>query len=144
MIHFLRVIPNSDSDLDIATREFIKIASETPPVSDFTFRDAMEQALIGECFIYTAMDDKPLFSMVLKPYETTSGKTLNVVLIGGGDVKPWKKQTKEHVVKIMKSVGAKNLCIVGRMAWARVFPELKEIGTIFVYDPDNDNSQKEN
>lgn len=139
MIHFLRVIPDSDSAVDVATREFLRIASETPPASDMTVTACIDQAYRDECYIFTAYDKEPIGSMVLKPYHSQDGIVLNIVLLGGKDIMHWKDGAKAQVMKVMKQINATALYIVGRYGWLRIFPELELIGAIYKLVPDNDS-----
>lgn len=138
MIHFLRVIPDSDSEIDVATREFLRIASETPPASDMTVELAIEQAYKNECYIFAAFGKEVIGAMVLKPYHTEEGIVLNIVLLGGKNIMHWKDEAKAKVVEVMKQIDASSLYIVGRYGWLKIFPELELIGAIYKLSPAND------
>lgn len=133
---FLRIIPDSDSALDVATREFLRIASETPPASDMSVQEAIEQASRGECYIYAALNPEPIGVLVLKAYDVPTGRTLNVIMLGGKNIWEWKDDAKAHVLHVMRQVGANSLCIVGRAGWARIFPELVPIGMFYTLHVD--------
>lgn len=133
---FIRTIPDSDSPLDEATRSFLRVASETPPISDMSVEDAIDQASRGECYIYTALDPEPVGAMVLKSFDVPTGITLNVVLLGGTDIMRWKEDAKRQVLKVMRQIDANSLCIVGRAGWARVFPELIPVGMVYTLPAD--------
>lgn len=136
MTNFLRIIPDSDSDLDIATREFLRIASETPPTSEFTVAMALEQALSGECLIYAVINPESIGALVLK----VEGESLTVLLLGGENIKSWRDDAKAHVLKVMKQLGSKHLVIIGRIGWLKIFPELDFVAVIYALPAPKDSN----
>lgn len=136
---FLRIIPDGGSDIDIATRKYLRIASEMPPASDMTVEAAIEQSYRNECYIFAAFDKEVIGAMALKAYYTEEGLVLNVVLLGGENIMQWKNAAKVKVVEVMKQIGASSLYIVGRYGWLKIFPELELIGAIYKLSLANDS-----
>lgn len=55
-------------------------------------------------------------------------------VLGGENMKEWKDEISTFIKKIMREKNIKQLCILGRAGWHKIFKELKPIGTFYSYD----------
>jgi hypothetical protein len=121
MTNYIKIIPDSDSDLDVATLGFLQLAIETPPVSNMSLEEIIAEAYSGEYLIYAIIAPEPCGCIVFKKF----GDVLNIVLLGGDNIKIWEDDTKRFCVQKMRELACKNIIIIGRLGWVKYWPELQ-------------------
>lgn len=90
---------------------------------NYTLKEVLESARNGSGSIFTCEKG----AMYLERYENS----LNLVLLGGHDVRSW--NIVEFICELMKKEGVEHLLVMGRTGWHRLFKELEPLGTIYKF-----------
>jgi len=56
---------------------------------------------------------------------------MNIVLLGGENIKYWRDDLYKFCIDLIKSRGIHHICILGRHGWGSIFKELTPIGMIY-------------
>lgn len=129
---FRRVLPSCLGFIPNKAIEYLDKAVRESPTSDITVLDAIAYAKIGHGDIYLVLCDKSLCGAVFFMYgHGNKGNILDIALLGGDNFMQWHDQIYDFTINIAKSKNCKEIWIVSREGWGRIFPKMKPIGTVF-------------
>lgn len=58
---------------------------------------------------------------------------LNIVLLGGDNIKPWRDDLHNFLVNLIRERGITTIMFCGRYGIGKLFPQFKAIGTLYTY-----------
>lgn len=110
-----------------------------PEIGEIEFADLddlKQECKDGICQLWILMQDDELTGCFITSIGEASAnvKVLTLTHLSGEGVKVWIKELDDKVSQFAKINGCKYVSITARRGFARLIPELKEAGTLYVKD----------
>lgn len=90
----------------------------------------MEEILSGDGQFYLVKYSELIGAIYL---EWTPG-SLNIVLLGGDNIKEWRNEMHDFCVKLIRERGISTIMFMGRYGLGKIFPQFKSIGMVYRYE----------
>ncbi len=126
----MQFILTDPDDLPLEALNYLQKAIDKAQKSDVKLSNILDEARKGEGSIFVIKSDKIVGALYVQVFS----KVLNVVLLGGDNIKDWKDDYSAFIKKTLKEYNLSHLCIIGRNGWGKVFKELKPLGTIYIFE----------
>lgn len=121
---------------------------ESRPVERATFNHDVATSIIsacvdGEADLWTVTNYKNSSDPIICGVFTTAVqeikdyKVLNVQHISGYDFKGWSRHLHDSLIKIARDNGIRAITFTGSRAYKRIWPNLREFETTFIFDVDS-------
>jgi hypothetical protein len=131
-VKFHRLLPESLDYIPQKITQFLQKAVTESPTSDLAIADAIAYARIGQGDIYAVMLDDKLTGSVFYLYgQGNNGRILDVALLGGERFMQWRKQAYDFTVTLAKHKECKEIWVMGREGWGKIFPDMEAIGVVY-------------
>lgn len=134
MIQIRAVIPECVDYLPKEAADFLEAATKQSG-GDLTITDALAFAKQGIAEVYLIFTKQELLGAMCIVYgKGIHGKILDVALLGGRRLREWRSEVKDYVIDLAKQRQCRQVIIIGRDGWGKIFPILKPIGTVYALD----------
>lgn len=132
----IQISPITPECLDYLPAQAVKYleAAANDGCGDLTAEDAILQAKDGLAEIYLIHDVQLVGACCVMYGNGTQGKILDVALMGGDNVLKYRKELRDYFIDLARKNGCKKLCVIGREGWIKVFPDLQDMGTVYMMD----------
>lgn len=67
-------------------------------------------------------------------YLEWSPGALNIVLLGGDNIKEWRNEMHDFCVSLIREKGIKTIMFMGRYGLGKIFPQFKAVGMVYVLE----------
>lgn len=127
MVEFILTDPD---ELSLQALEWLSVSVNKTPNGDTPLSEILERGRKGEGQFYLVRSDKPIGAIYLEwlPW------ALNIVLLGGDYIKDWRDEFHDFCVRLLRERGIKTVIFVGRYGMGKIFPQLKSLGMLYVYE----------
>lgn len=112
---------------------YIQKAIDETPVCVDTIEEVMYGLNTGKVSLFTIKLDDELYGVMVAGLMRKDKNYFNIIYLSGKDIKLWKDEFQKWVISTIKTLDA-TLVVIGRKGWDRVFPVLKEVGSIFTLE----------
>lgn len=124
--------PNQVDQLSSKAIRLLEKAIISTPCGDYTLADVLSEAKEGKGVIHLILYSNSIYGVSYIVYGMGhNGLLQNIVLLSGHKIKLWKDAYHDYVVDLAKQRNCKEICVIGRSGWSRIFSDLKPIGTIY-------------
>lgn len=107
-----------------------KTIDETPACSE-TIESIKQDVATGESVLYLISEDEKIYAVMLGNLIEAEKRYFNVYLLGGTQIEKWKDELLAFIKTILAYTDSQ-LLIITRKGWKKIYPELREIGSVFV------------
>lgn len=107
-----------------------KTIDETP-ACDETIEDLRAVVKAGESLLFLISDKNILLAAFLGHFIEAEKRYFNVYLLGGDKMELWKDDLLAYLKHFTKTTSSE-LLLITRKGWKKIYPELKEIGSIYI------------
>lgn len=129
MISFSRTIDPSE----IAIR-YIKIAVKRTPANTAEASALIRNIRNNKGDLFLILDNYNTVGIVyIITYPTVEGRIICPVLVGGENIKLWHNDLRRFLIDLKQRSKAIAINFIARKGWERLYPECKNIGTIYQY-----------
>lgn len=116
-------------------RQFLQSAIDKPPKS----RHTLEEMLSGGD-VYMAIDgDEFVGAFYVDIIPMAVGNAMNIPALGGKRLDVWQDDFREFVKELMNRNGINDLYLLTKKGWGKIFPELAELGTLYLFRLSDEN-----
>ncbi len=142
MITFQKIPPELIPQLSEQAIKYLDDAIKRTPASVSRLDVTLDMAAKGYGNVYAVYDDG-IFTGIcyLLVYPTDAGKVVSPCLIGGDNMKAWRKDFHKFLYEFCCLSNAVKVRWIGRKGWAKAYPHSKVIGYIMESEisPPQDN-----
>lgn len=132
MANFHPIPPDCVDFLPSAAIELLDKACQRTPANILPLEEILARAKMGIGQIYIINDGHKLLGILyLMIFPNATGGVLNIPMMGAKNLMAWKDDLRNFVRKVVINNNIKDLCIITRPGWGKLFPELKESGTVY-------------
>lgn len=142
MITFQKILPDGIADLPVKAIHYLQQAINRTPASTSRLDVTLDIARKGYGNMYAVYDERKLTGMCyLLLYDSPEGKIASPCLIGGDNMRIWKRDFHKFLYEFCQLSGAIKCRWIGRKGWAGAYPKSKVIGYIMEHEisPPQDN-----
>ncbi len=131
MITFQKILPENISGLPIKVIRYLQDAIKRTPASTSRLDVVLDIAKKGYGNLYTIYDEKRLIgACYLLIYDTPEGKIVSPCLVGGDNMRTWRKDFHKFLYEFCLLTNAIKVRWIGRKGWAKAYPNSKVIGYV--------------
>ncbi len=116
---------------DIAVKFLEKTIKETPGCVD-TIEEIVDAIDTNQLQLYLVKSRDEIYGAIVTTIvPNPHGKDIfNLSLLGGKRLREWRKELHQFIIDMPKETNTE-LCIVSRVGWKKIIPELKVIGYVY-------------
>lgn len=107
-----------------------KTIEETPACVE-TIGSIMEAVRTEQGFLWLIHENDKIYGAMFAHFIEAEKRYFNVVTLGGVEMEKWQEELLAFVKRIKKETDS-TMIIVTRKGWKKIYPELKEIGSVFI------------
>ena len=113
---------------DVAS-PLIEKSIETDFVGDIEyFKETLDN---DEAVLILATVDGKLSGAVVVTVYNVGEDVVNIIALGGENIKAWQHDMNETITKYAKVMGCTHVVALGRKAWKKIWPEFKEFKMMY-------------
>lgn len=121
------ILISADS-LTEQSKAWLQVSLDKTPNSEMNLDEIIQRSNAGEGNFYIVRSDKDIGCVYVEWLDWC----LNVVLLGGDNIKPWRNDFHDFCVRLMRERKIDTCIFIGRYGLGKLFPQFKSIGMMFV------------
>lgn len=126
----IRFIPTDPDDLPIEALTWLSASIRKTPGNLSSLADILDHSRSSKGSFFLVKSDKLIGCI----YFEWLPQALNIVSVGGDNIKDWRNEMHDFCVGLIRERGIKTIMFMGRHGLGKIFPQFKFIGTVFRYE----------